>query len=189
MSEDKLTRELWMNLEAAYTKFHQEVAEFIHKAKYPIASLNRDLSGKISSAIITMPGGGRIIFGFGEWEVRLPAKDNPLNMDLLTQWERQELDNEIEYHTKQLAMLKQRKSDIDNGINTKPLLQSCNWSVKTKLVLINFCIQNDVSYDTITIDEFVSKFRRIDLIKTRNCGRVTIGEIVDVLEAVGYKLE
>jgi hypothetical protein len=55
--------------------------------------------------------------------------------------------------------------------------------------LINFCIQNDVSYDTITIDEFVNKFRRIDLIKTRNCGGVTINEIVDVLEALGYKLE
>ena len=189
MSEDKLTRELWMNLEAAYTKFHQEVAEFIHKAKYPIASLNRDLNGKISSAIITMPGGGRIIFGFGEWEVRLPAKDNPVNMDLLTQWERQELDNEIEYHTKQLAMLKQRKSDIDNGINTKPLLQSCNWSVKTKLVMINFCTQNNISYDTITIEEFVSKFKRTDLLKEKGCGKVIITEIEYKLEAFGYKLK
>lgn len=113
MSEDKLTRELWMNLEAAYTKFHQEVAEFIHKAKYPIASLNRDLSGKISSAIITMPGGGRIIFGFGEWKVMLPAEGNPINMDLLEEWESQEIIKEIEYHQRQLDSLLKRKKELD----------------------------------------------------------------------------
>ena len=189
MSEDKLTRELWMNLEAAYTKFHQEVAEFVHKAKYPITSLNRNLNGKISSAIITMPGGGRILFRCDEWEVMLPVKDNPINMDLLQQWEGQEIDSEIAYHTKQLDMLKQRKQEILNGIKPTVLLHSCNWTTKTQVFLVFFCTMNDIKYYDISLEEFVSKFMRTDLLKEKGCGKVTITEIENKLEAYGYKLK
>jgi hypothetical protein len=189
MNEDKLTRELWMNLKAAYTKFHQEVTEFIHKAKYPISSLNRDLNGEISSAIITMPDGGRIVFSFGEWKVMLPAKDNPINMDLLQQWEGQEIDSEIAYHLKQLYILKQRKQEILKGIKPSVLLYHCNWTTETQLFLVSFCIMHAVKYYDISIEEFVSKFKRTDILKEKGCDKVTIAEIEDKLEAFGYKLK
>lgn len=113
MKEDDITRELFMNMQYAYNKFHEAVADFVHKAEYPITSLNRDLQGKISSAIINMPGGGRIFFRYDEWKVMLPAKDNPINLDLLELWENKEIEEEIKYHNTQLSQLLIRKQELD----------------------------------------------------------------------------
>ena len=114
MSEDRQTRELFMNLQAAYNKFHEAVADFVHHAQYPITFLDRDNNGKICSARMEMPGGGRILFRCNEWNVSLPVKGNPVNLDILEEWESKEIDNEIQYHSNQLNALMKRKQELIN---------------------------------------------------------------------------
>ena len=91
MSEDRQTRELYMNLQAAYNKFHEAVADFVHHAQYPITFLDRD----------------------NEWHIMLPADDNPVNLNLLEEWESKEIDNEIQYHSTQLNTLLKRKQELN----------------------------------------------------------------------------
>ena len=112
MSEDRQTRELYMNLQAAYNKFHEAVADFVHHAQYPITFLDRD-NGKVCSARMEMPGGGRILFRDNEWHIMLPADDNPVNLNLLEEWEGKEIDNEIQYHSNQLNTLLKRKQELN----------------------------------------------------------------------------
>ena len=114
MSTDNYTRELYMNMEAAYTKFHEAVTDFIHHAQYPINFLDRDSNGKICCARINMPGGGRILFRCDEWNVSLPVKGNPVNLEMLEEWESKEIDSEIQYHSNQLNALMNRKQELKN---------------------------------------------------------------------------
>ena len=114
MSTDKQTRELYMNMEAAYRKFHKAVSDFVHNAQYPIDFLDRDSNGKICYARINMPGGGRILFRCNEWNVSLPVEGNPVNLDMLEEWESKEIDDEIQYHSNQLNDLMKRKQELKN---------------------------------------------------------------------------
>lgn len=112
MGKEDLTRELYMNMEYAYTKFHEAIAEYVHKAEYNISSITRDLNGKMKNATINMPGGGRILFRTNEWHIILPIKDSPVNLDLLEQWESKEIDDEINYHSNQINALIKRKQEL-----------------------------------------------------------------------------
>lgn len=183
MSKEDRIRELYMSLTAAMTQFQKCLAAYIHEAEYPITYLMRDLHGKISCAEMLLDGGPRVLLRGDEWEVFMPVEGNPVNYDLLEQWESKEINKEIEYHNNQLTQLLARKKQLA-AKEALPLLCDANFSIRTDRVLTEFCMNHKIEYLTLTIKYFVDNFSRIDLLKTHGCGKHTLYEVVEYLDSI-----
>lgn len=184
MSKEDRIRELYMSLTAAMTQFQKCLAAYIHEAEYPITYLMRDLHGKISCAEILLDGGPRVLLKGDEWEVFMPVEGNPVNYDLLEQWESKEINKEIEYHNNQLTQLLARKREL-MAKEASSLLKDGNFSVRTIAVLKTFCVYNGLDYDTLTVKQLIMDYSRLDLLRTRGCGKATLNEVIDFLELLG----
>lgn len=187
MNKENLNRELYMNVVASFTKFREALTEYIHTAEYPISTLYRDLDGNVSTAIIPIEGGPRVIIRRDMWEIMMPEKDTLINPALLESWEGKEIDEEIAYHSKQLNMLLSRKAELNK---TKQDLLLCNsdLSVRTKQVLAKFCSENNLYYFGLTAKALTENFTKPALLRTPGCGEVTINEICKFLEDLGLHL-
>lgn len=183
MSKEDEIREMYMNLTAAMEVFRSALSTYIHNAEYPINHLLRDIHGKISCAEMLLDGGPRILLRANEWEVFMPVEGNPVNYDLLEQWESKEIDKEIEYHNNQLTQLLARKKEL-TAKEASPLLKDGKFSVRTRSVLVSLCLRDNIDYGKITIKQFVNRYSRIDLLKTKGCGKTTLSEIADYLDSI-----
>ena len=183
MSKEDRIRELYMSLTAAMTQFQKCLAAYIHEAEYPITYLMKDLHGKISCAEMLLDGGPRVLLRGDEWEVFMPVEGNPVNYDLLEQWESKEINKEIEYHNNQLTQLLARKKQLA-AKESSPLLKDGNFSVRTRSVLVSMCLRDNIDYDKLTTKQFVNRYSRIDLLREHGCGKTTLGEISDYLDSI-----
>lgn len=121
MNKENLNRELYMNVVASFKTFRKALTEYIHTAEYPISTLYRDLDGNVSTAIIQIEGGPRVIIHRNTWEIMVPEEDTSINPALLESWEKKEIDEEISYHTKQLNMLLSRRTELNKSKRDLPL--------------------------------------------------------------------
>ena len=186
MSKEDEIREMYMNLTAAMEVFRSALSTYIHNAEYPISYLMRDLNGKISCAEILLDGGPRVLLRADEWEVFMPVEGNPINTDMLEKWEATEIDREISYHNTQLNKLLKRKEELKHLEKFEPLMIEAGFSVRTNKVLITFCHNHMLDYNTLTAKYFAENFSQIDLLKTRGGGHVSLNEIKGYLETLGY---
>lgn len=188
MNKENLNRELYMNVVASFTKFREALTEYIHTAEYPISTLYRDLDGNVSTAIIPIEGGPRVIIHHNTWEIMLPEEDTPINPALLESWEGKEIDGEISYHTKQLNMLLSRRAELNKN-KQNLLLCNSDLSIRAKQVLIKFCEENGLYFYGLTAKALADNYTKAALLRVSGCGKTTFTEICKFLEDLGLHLK
>ena len=186
MSKKDEIREMYMNLTAAMEVFRSALSTYIHNAEYPISYLMRDLNGKISCAEMLLDGGPRVLLRADEWEVFMPVEGNPINTDMLEKWEATEIDKEISYHSTQLNKLMERKEELKHLEKFEPLMIKAGFSVRTNKVLMTFCNDHMLDYNTLTVKYFTKNFTQMDLLRTKGGGRTSLNEIKGYLKTLGY---
>ena len=186
MSKEDEIRGMYMNLTAATEVFRSALTTYIHNAEYPITNLMRDLNGKISCAEILLEGGPRVLLRANEWEVFMPVEGNPINTDMLEKWEATEIDREISYHSTQLNKLLKRKEELKYLEKLEPLMIEAGFSIRTNKVLMTFCNDHMLDYNTLTVKHFTKNFTQIDFLRTKSGGRVSLNEIKGYLKTLGY---
>lgn len=188
MNKENLNRELYMNVVASFTKFRKALTEYIHTAEYPISTLYRDLDGNVSTAIIPIEGGPRVIIHSNTWEIMLPEEDTPINPALLESWEGKEIDGEISYHTKQLNMLLSRRAELNKN-KQNLLLCNSDLSIRAKQVLMKFCEENGLYFYGLTAKALVDNYTKAAILRVSGCGKTTFTEICKFLEDLGLHLK
>lgn len=188
MNKENLNRELYMNVVASFTKFREALTEYIHTAEYPISTLYRDLDGNVSTAIIPIEGGPRVIIHHNTWEIMLPEEDTPINPALLESWEGKEIDGEISYHTKQLNMLLSRRAELNKN-KQNLLLCNSDLSIRAKQVLTKFCEENGLYFFSLTAKALAGNYTKAALLRVPGCGKTTFTEICKFLEDLGLHLK
>jgi hypothetical protein len=109
--DKELNNELYAKMKASLSQFCFDLKELIHKGTYDLHYLYRDASGKVNTVHMNV-GDTRIILRADEWSVNMPVEGNPVNPELLDNWDRQQIDWEINYHQEQLELLKKRKEEL-----------------------------------------------------------------------------
>lgn len=188
MNKENLNRELHMNVVAALNKFRDALTEYVHTAEYPISTLYRDFDGKVTTAIIPIEGGPRVVIQKDGWEVFLPGEETEINPALLESWEWKKIDNEISYHSRQLNMLLARKTELGKN-KQNMLLCNSDLSIRTKQVLTKLCSENNLYFFSLTAKALADNFTKSAILRVEGCGKVTINELCEFLESLGLYLK
>lgn len=188
MNKENLNRELYMNVVASFKPFREALTKYIHTAEYPISTLYRDLDGNVSTAIIQIEGGPKVIIRRDMWEIMLPKEDTLINPALLESWEGKEIDEEISYHTKQLNMLLSRRTELNKN-KQDLLLCNSDLSIRAKQVLTKFCAENNLYFFGLTAKALAENYTKAALLRVPGCGETTFTEICKFLEDLGLHLK
>lgn len=111
---NKTNEQLHEEMEQALKVFTEKLYNLLHFGSYELVHISRDFRDhKVDFAQMKI-GEHRVFLKVNDEgsEVHINFTENPVNKELLEAYDRQTIDNDIDYHKRQIEALETRKKDL-----------------------------------------------------------------------------
>ena len=111
--EQAINEERKAKVKETLAQFVEAMRDLLHNGSYSLDYVDRGITtGKVDSAMMSFDD-IKVHFRLGQWNVILPADENPINEELLECWDWQSIGRDIEYHQRKLDELQERKQELE----------------------------------------------------------------------------
>lgn len=119
-ASEKTNEQLLAEFEQALQTLSDKLGNLLHYGRYELEYIDRGLTDykvrwatmKVGDHTLTLQPTEHFFSGRKGSEVRLHLPDNPVTNEMIESWDRQSIQRDIDYHTKELEALLERKKKL-----------------------------------------------------------------------------